>query len=192
VKIMGLQLDISWEDKQANFRKVRHLLEKAAPAAGTLVVLPEMFATGFSMNVAAVAEPYQGETEKFLSALAMQHAVYVLGGAAMIGKTGRARNKALLFAPNGEMVGYYAKMRPFSVGGETEHYAAGDRPMSFSLPGITMAPLFVMTCVFQNCSVKPRPPINPNSTPSSPTGRRSGLRTGRVCCKPARLKTRPS
>jgi predicted amidohydrolase len=137
---MGLQLDIGWEDKPANFRKVRHLFEKAAPRGDTLVVLPEMFATGFSMNVAAVAEPYQGETENFLSALARQHAVYVLGGAAMVDKTGRARNKALLFAPNGEMVGYYAKMRPFSVGGEAQHYAAGDRPMAFSLPGITVAP----------------------------------------------------
>ena len=105
MKIMGLQFDISWEDKQANFRKVRHMLEKAAPAAGTLVVLPEMFATGFSMNVAAVAEPYEGETEKFLSSLATQHGVYVLGGAAMVGKTGQPRNKALLFAPNGPMVG---------------------------------------------------------------------------------------
>lgn len=140
MKIMGLQLDIAWEDKQANFRKVRQLLEKAAPEAGTLVVLPEMFATGFSMNVAAIAESYQGETESFLSALAREYAVHVLGGAAMVGKTGQARNKALLFAPNGGMVGYYAKMRPFSVGGESQHYAAGDRPMSFALPEISVAP----------------------------------------------------
>ena len=140
VNIIGLQLDIVWENKPANFRKTRELLEQASPRPGSLVVLPEMFATGFSMNAMAIAEPYQSETETFLASLGRDFGVYVLGGAAMRDKTGKARNKALLFAPNGEMKGFYAKMRPFTLGGEPEHYSAGERPACFNIEGIHVAP----------------------------------------------------
>src|SRR5260221_930361 len=67
VNAYALQFDIIWEDKPANFEKVRRLLTKAPPERNSLVVLPEMFATGFSMNVDAIAEPYGGETERFLA-----------------------------------------------------------------------------------------------------------------------------
>ena len=46
--VLGLQLDIVWENKAANLDKVRRLLSDARPETGTLVVLPEMFATGFT------------------------------------------------------------------------------------------------------------------------------------------------
>ena len=64
------QLDIAWEDKAANYRQVEALLDAAAVPAGTLVLLPEMFATGFTMNSAAVAEPIDGPTARFLADLA--------------------------------------------------------------------------------------------------------------------------
>jgi omega-amidase len=140
VNIIGLQPDIVWEDKQTNFRTVRRLLERSTPRPKSLVVLPEMFATGFSMNVGAVAEPHQGETEEFLGSLAKAHQLYLIGGVAVRGKDGDARNKALLFGPAGELAGFYSKMRPFSVGGEAQHYMAGDRIMSFTLEGTKVAP----------------------------------------------------
>jgi len=56
MKILCCQLDITWEDKPANFAKVRSLLAAAVPPPGSLVLLPEMFATGFSMNVAKIRE----------------------------------------------------------------------------------------------------------------------------------------
>lgn len=140
MNIIGLQLDIAWEDKQANFEKVRQLLQRAAPEPGSLVALPEMFATGFSMNVAAVAEAYQGETERFLSLMAREHGVYVVAGAAMRGKSGQARNKALVFEPGGELIAFYAKMRPFTPGGEAEHYAAGKQPVTWRCGGTSVAP----------------------------------------------------
>lgn len=49
----------------------------------------------------------------------------------MRGKNGAARNKALVFEPAGELIGFYAKMRPFSPGGESDHYVAGAKPMTF-------------------------------------------------------------
>ncbi|MGH7972858.1 MAG: nitrilase-related carbon-nitrogen hydrolase [Limisphaerales bacterium] len=139
--ILALQLDISWENKAQNFSNVHRLLAQAAPGSGSLVALPEMFATGFSMNTAAIAEPYGGDTEVFLASMAREFGVYILGGAAMRGRDGLVRNKALLFSPTGELAGFYAKMRPFTPGGESEHYTAGEKPTVFPLPACHLAPL---------------------------------------------------
>jgi len=129
--IVGLQFDIAWENKPANFSTVRRLLTQAAPQKDSLVVLPEMFATGFSMNVNVIAEPYGGETEQFLAATAKEFGIYLVAGAPMRGRDGRARNKALVFSPAGELLAFYAKMRPFTPGGEKEHYVAGEHPVTF-------------------------------------------------------------
>ena len=138
--VVPTQSDIVWEDKPANFTKARRLLQQAAPPKDSLVVLPEMFATGFSMNTEAIAESYGGPTEQFLSSLAKEHGVYVAGGAAMRGRDGRARNKALVFSPGGELTTFYAKMRPFTPGGEAEHYVAGERPAMFRWGEATVSP----------------------------------------------------
>lgn len=139
--IIGLQFDIQWEDKPANLAKVTSLLEQAAPAPGSLVILPEMFATGFSMNVDRIAEPYGGPTEKFLSETAACWQIHLVAGLAARDASGHARNKALVHGPRGELVGYYAKRRLFSPGAETEHYVAGKRPFIFSWAGIKVSTL---------------------------------------------------
>ena len=56
MNVVGVQLDTVWEDKAANHAKLAALLAADPPEPGTLVVLPEMWATGFSMNVAAITE----------------------------------------------------------------------------------------------------------------------------------------
>ena len=140
VNVIGVQLDIVWENKAANFDKVRRLLKEAAQEPGSLVVLPEMFATGFTMNVEAMAEPYEGQTEQFLKQLAREHQAYLIGGAPMRSRAGQARNKALVFGPAGELLGYYSKMRPFAPGGEAQHYHAGHSPVAIDCAGIKVAP----------------------------------------------------
>jgi predicted amidohydrolase len=140
VNIIGVQLDIAWEDKAANFEKVGRLLQQAAAEPASLVVLPEMFATGFTMNTAAMAEPYDGQTEQFLKQLAKEHRAYVVAGAAMRTQDGQARNKALVLGPAGELIGYYSKMRPFAPGGEAQHYSPGHRPVAIECAGIKLAP----------------------------------------------------
>ena len=79
MKIYGLQIDSVWENKAANHDKVRALLDRAKPEAGSLVVLGEMFATGFSMNVAAIHDSDLRETQNFLSRAATEHKVFLLG-----------------------------------------------------------------------------------------------------------------
>jgi predicted amidohydrolase len=140
LNVIAIQLDIAWENKPANFEKVRRLLAEAAPEKDSLVVLPEMFATGFSMNVETIAEPYGGATEQFLSQTAKEFGVCLMAGVAMRGRDGRARNKALIFSPAGDLLAYYAKMRPFTPGGEPLHYVAGERPVTFTWKHCTVAP----------------------------------------------------
>src|SRR5207244_1184081 len=113
---------------------------QAAPEKDSLVVLPQMFATGFTMNTTAMAESYGGETEQFLARMAKEFGVCLVAGAAMRGRDGRARNKTLVFSPTGELLAFYAKMRPFTPGGEAEHYAAGDGVATFRWADATVAP----------------------------------------------------
>ena len=140
MNVVGVQFDIQWEDKPANVKRVRSVIEQAHPERGSLVVLPEMFATGFSMNTAAIAEEHGGQTEGFLSELAKEYGVYLIGGASVRSGDKKVRNKALLHSPAGDLVGFYAKMRPFSPGGESDHYTPGDKPMAFDCAGATVAP----------------------------------------------------
>ena len=138
--VVALQFDIAWEDKPANFETVRRLLANAAPGKDSLVVLPEMFATGFSMNTEAIAEAAGGQTEQFLASTARQFGIYLIAGAAMRGRDGRVRNKALMFSPTGELLGFYAKMRPFTVGGEPKHYVPGDHPVTLRWGECSVSP----------------------------------------------------
>jgi omega-amidase len=140
MNILAVQLDIAWENRPANYDKVRRLLTEAAPPPNCLVALPEMFATGFSMNVDKVAEPYGGDTEEFLAGTAREFHIFLVAGAAMRGRDGRVRNKALVFSPSGELLAFYAKMQPFTLGGEARHYTAGDKPVTFKWSDCTVSP----------------------------------------------------
>ena len=88
MQIVACQLDIVWENKPANHDRVRAMLASIAIKPGDLIVLPEMFATGYSMNVAAIAEPPGGETQQFLAGLAKDRQCFVMGGVAIRGRDG--------------------------------------------------------------------------------------------------------
>ena len=134
------QLDTVWENKPANHAKVSALLDAADVPQNALVVLPEMFATGFSMNVAAVAETGARETTAFLSEMARARGVHVLAGLVTTNADGRGRNEAVLFGPDGREQARYQKMHPFSFGGEAEHYAPGDHPVVANVEEWALAP----------------------------------------------------
>lgn len=134
------QLDIAWEDKDRNFARTRELLAAAKPAPGSLIVLPEMFATGFSMNVPAIAETAGGKTEQFLRLLAREHNSCVLGGIVSPDPAGQGRNEALAFSPDGSLLARYAKIHPFSLGGEAGCYSRGHGIVTFEFAGFKIAP----------------------------------------------------
>src|SRR5215213_7264006 len=136
----ALQLDIVWEDKQANFRKAEALLERAAPPPGSLVVFPEMWATGFSFNLAATSQSAAGEDEQILAELARKHRVYVTGGLVSTGPGTQGRNEAVAFSPEGALLARYAKIHPFSLGGEAQCHECGGEIVTFPWAGFVVAP----------------------------------------------------
>jgi omega-amidase len=134
------QLDIAWEDKAANHERVEALLDEARLPPGTLLVLPEMFATGFSMNVAAIAEGDERPTEGFLACLASWRGLTVVGGVVTRDECGRGRNEAIAISPERAELARYHKLHPFSYGDETRHYAAGEQIALFRWDEFTVAP----------------------------------------------------
>jgi omega-amidase len=136
-----VQLDIAWEDKPANHAKVTAMLGAVRPVPGSLIVLPEMFSTGFSMNLAATAQSEQREDESFLAGLARKHQSGVIGGVVSPVQNGKAKNESVAFGPDGALLARYAKMQPFMLGGEGECYAAGEAVLTFPFQGFTVAPL---------------------------------------------------
>lgn len=139
MKLHLVQLDIAWEDPPRNFERVRALLQGVAIEPGSLIVLPELFACGFSMNVERVGESDPRPTESFLQALAAEYRVLVAGGvAARAGK--RVTNEAVVFDPSGNLIARYVKLHPFSPGGESAAYARGDDVVLFDCGEFRAAP----------------------------------------------------
>lgn len=137
-----VQLDCAWENKRANHQRVHELLEEEPPATGSLIVLPEMFSTGFSFNTAATSQhPGDREDDAFLSGLAMKHRCHVIGGVVSESSSGRCRNEAVVFDPEGREAARYAKRRPFNIGGEGAVHEAGREIATFEWQGMKVAPL---------------------------------------------------
>jgi len=140
VNIFCLQCDIDWERKASNHERVRRLLDQNAPGSGSLVVLPEMFATGFSMNAEAISDADSRESQDFLASTAKERGIYLAGGVVGRDGKGRAVNECVVYPPEGREVARYAKMRTFTPGGESDHYAAGESIALFDWGGFKVAP----------------------------------------------------
>ena len=139
--IVCCQLDTVWEDKAANFGSAKGLLDTVRIPEDALIVFPEMFATGFSMNVEAVAEKPDGPTHDFLAEVAGRYRAYALGGVVTRGAGGKGRNQAVCYDAGGWKVVRYTKLHPFTPAGEGEHYETGGEVATFCLAGAVVAPL---------------------------------------------------
>jgi predicted amidohydrolase len=136
VKVAAVQHDIVWEDRDANFARLAPMIEAAAAQGARLVVLSEMFSTGFSMNTDLVAEPADGPSVHFLCEQAARHDVWVTGSIPeRPAGAERPFNQLVLAAPDGAL-NRYAKIHPFGYGAEHEHYAAGDSFLTVAIDGV--------------------------------------------------------
>jgi predicted amidohydrolase len=138
--VLAIQIDIAWEDPPKNFARVEAMLEEAAVPKNAIVVLPEMFATGFSMNVDAIAEKDEGPTAQFLAQTAVRYEACVVGGVVTRAADGRGRNEAFVFGPDGARMTRYQKIHPFSFANEDDHFEAGTDVVTFTWQGFTVAP----------------------------------------------------
>ncbi|MCB9845390.1 MAG: carbon-nitrogen family hydrolase [Phycisphaeraceae bacterium] len=126
-----VQLDIAWEDRDENVRRVRALLQTAGVAAGDLIVLPEMFDSGFSLNTEATADN-QSLTLDAISDLARRFGAFVQGGRTVLQPgADHATNRAPISDPSGAIIAEYAKIHPFSFGREGERFVGGTEIVTF-------------------------------------------------------------
>jgi predicted amidohydrolase len=114
------------------------MIAKAAADGARLIVLSEMFATGFSMHPERVAEDEGGPSEQFLLDRAAEHDAYLVASLAQRAADGSYRNNAIVAAPDGR-VHRYAKIHPFTYSGEHEHYAAGDTFLTVQIDSLRMS-----------------------------------------------------
>lgn len=137
-----IQADLLWEDPEGN----RAIFEKKIqelPTATDLVILPEMFTTGFTMNAATVAETMEGDTLVWMKKLAETHQMAVTGSVVI--KEGEAENERyfnrLLFVyPDGKIV-KYDKRHTFTLAGEHTVYASGTEKIHIEFKGWSICPL---------------------------------------------------
>ncbi|WP_395735390.1 carbon-nitrogen family hydrolase [Prosthecobacter sp.] len=141
MKLHLVQIDSVWEDRAANHAKARTLIASAAPQPGSLIILPETFSTGFSMNLAVTAEPEGGPTEQFLREMAAHYQSCVIGGVVTQTADGLGKNQSLALAPDGSILARYTKNYPFTFGGESTVHTAGTEVALFEWQGLRIAPL---------------------------------------------------
>lgn len=134
-----LQLDLVWHDRVTNHTKARRMLEQHRPKPGDLVVLPEAFPVGFSMQIDEIADR-DGATDAFIGELSREFGVWGIAGN-MIKPDDRGRNVALVANPSGEIVGRYAKCHAFTPAGEHAKYATGDDVLIVDIDGVKVSPM---------------------------------------------------
>lgn len=139
MNIAVVQMDLVWHDRNANHQKAARLLQADPPVPGSLVILPEAFPVGFTMNVDEVADR-NNQTGQFLSELAGRYKITVVGGN-IIKPDDRGRNIAIVSGPQGQVLTTYEKIHPFSYAGEHRYYKAGEQVVWFDCMGATISPL---------------------------------------------------
>ncbi len=133
MKVAALQMDIAWHDKQANHIKARELATQAKKRGADIVILPEMFSTGFSMDTSITPEPLNGPTPTLLRSLACELEMAVVGGFVLAREKAGPQNVSLAVDHHGNDLALYAKIHQIPILGEDAHYEPGDTPMPFDL-----------------------------------------------------------
>jgi predicted amidohydrolase len=130
--ITTIQTGMKWEDKAANLQHFEARIE-ALHQPTELVILPEMFSTGFSMQPERLAETMDGPTLGWMRAIAARKRI-ILTGSVIIEENGCYYNRLVWMLPNGQY-GYYDKRHRFAYAGEDAHYTAGTKRLVASVKG---------------------------------------------------------
>lgn len=127
-----IQTNLYWENKEANLamleKKIMAIAEKTE-----IVILPEMFSTGFSMKPELLAETMDGNTVMWMRQIATAKRV-ILTGSLIIEEQGNFFNRLVWMLPNGEY-GYYDKRHLFAYAKEEQHYTPGNKRLIASVKG---------------------------------------------------------
>lgn len=132
-----VQMNIAWQKPSNNRKKIEKLLKESKPA--DLIVLPEMFTTGFTMETDKFSETMEGETIEWMKRLS-NSTRSVITGSLIIEERGRYYNRLIWMRPDGTFK-HYDKRHLFRMAGEDEHFSEGNRKIFPVLKGWRICPL---------------------------------------------------
>ncbi len=127
-----IQTQLHWEDKEANLAMLEQKI-KAIQKKIEVVILPEMFSTGFSMKPEQFSETMDGTAIQWMKRIAAQKRI-ILTGSLIIKDGDNFYNRLIWMLPNGEY-GYYDKRHLFAYGEEDKHYSAGNKRLIAAVKG---------------------------------------------------------
>lgn len=132
LKFTIIQTALFWEDKGANLEALsKKIIGIEEPTE--IIVLPEMFATGFSMQPNLMAETMDGPTVQWMKRLAATKKS-IIAGSVIIEAYGKYYNRFIWMLPNGEF-GFYDKRHLFAFAGEDEFYTGGSKRLIAQVKG---------------------------------------------------------
>jgi len=137
LKIALVQTELYWKDKTANMAMLEEKVLNLSSVVD-LVILPEMFTSGFTMDAREVAEPMNFTTTKWMKQIAAQTRA-VVTGSIIIEEKGLFYNRLLWVNPDGK-VDFYDKRHLFRMAGEGSHYEMGRERKVFELKGWKIMP----------------------------------------------------
>ncbi len=127
-----IQTNLFWEDKGANLANLEQKI-MGIESYTEIIVLPEMFSTGFSMQPKIHAETMDGPTIDWMRRLSATKKA-IITGSLIINEEGKFYNRLIWMLPSGEL-GYYDKRHLFAFAGEDQHYTAGNKRLIASVKG---------------------------------------------------------
>ncbi|GAA4280598.1 amidohydrolase [Gaetbulibacter aestuarii] len=138
LKMALLQADLVWEDPQKNRENFTKKIEAISDDVD-LIVLPEMFSTGFTMNAAEVAESMNGDTVTWMKTMAKNSGAAITGSL-VIEENNKYYNRMLFVEPSGNF-SQYDKRHTFTLVGEDKIYTAGTEKLIVNYKGWKICPL---------------------------------------------------
>lgn len=130
-----VQLDIVWENAKENRTRIESLLKKNIQDSD-VIILPEMFTTGFSMSPTGIAEKMEGETRKWMKKMAAKYQAAIVGSI-IVENDGCFYNRLLWVTE--DCVQYYDKRHLFTYAGEHKEYTAGEAQSIVEIHGWKIA-----------------------------------------------------
>ena len=138
LEVALIQSDLVWENPIENRNRFQEKIDRLSPTVD-LVILPEMFTTGFTMNAIDFAEKMNGETVFWMQNMARKHNI-ALVGSIIITEDNTFYNR-LLFVHPSEKIEVYDKRHTFTLAGEDKIFSAGKKKLIVSYKGWRICPL---------------------------------------------------
>ena len=158
--ITTIQTILHWEDSNANLQMLEHTINSISDKT-EIVILPEMFSTGFSMRPKSLAEKMDGKTVSWMKKMAAERKI-ILTGSVIIEENNNYYNRLIWMLPNGQY-GYYDKRHLFAYAGEHEHFSKGNKRFIASVNGWKIN---LVVCYDLRFPVWSRQSLKPQEKPS--------------------------